>query len=932
MTVPTKGLVSTGWGWFDTRQAINWFDFDIPKERLVRGPNEIILHPSARSEDNDDRLIVGIDMFEDQGCSARSTDGGAVWKTRPLNRDGFAGEFMIRLVLLTDEADPSKLTFSHEDFPALPRIDMCPKIRPLSTPPRLSPRLNQGDSADTFVNGAMSVEIQHDKGIRLSRLHHHAMNASAIREPMKENIFVIEVDGKRLSGSDFVVDRKQVLLADAESISVVYDISSDAAKLTGRFRVTMDRSAELQLGLSIQNRSEQNQIVKAAFPVLGGIGWSDGFRNDRYLFPFATGIVLDHPARMRSGYGGGRTYFQTMASYCPEKGGGLFLRANDQSGEYKILHMLKADTRESDPTFRIDPLLTDARNGRAPFEFILWEPFDEVLGTTMAFSYFGRDMEPDEQWRFASATLGVMNGDWHEAMRSYRRWFETFSHKNKYPNKLTDAFNYDSTGPEWGFRGPGAKQAYNTDPTKWGHRRMGHVADDFMTKIVDGLEHSGYWEHEEITERMLAEHKATAAKYGVPFKLWPDRHGMLEGKNVLWGNQGDYGLTGYNERWGGLPAFRKYITALKKKGYRPTLYINKAEAAFGSVMGRKHGPQWATMYPDGNYFWPYSDWQMCMDHQPWRAYLARTCARLIEETGADGVRIDEMGGAARICSNPHHKHTFARQRHYNELQAQSDAARQVRQAMNAANPDSVLLTESVGFDVLGQYLDGSLLYDLTEAPFTSHVAAHWEGFVGINIYRFYFPRHKVFDYQISEKHPAWRLFNATGAFNREWCYREHERQMLKDHADAFGSLDSEPMIRSHIPMVYVNRFPADGKTVYTIYNSGNEPVRGNLMTIPTANDQHVIDLYRYAEVETATESNETIVSIALGPRTVTCIAVLPKIFDTTRQGAKMVVQFRRVRTCTVRKFVSLISRGQQSQRGRSTAGTVNCQFRKTQAW
>ena len=113
-----------------------------------------------------------------------------------------------------------------------------------------------------------------------------------------------------------------------------------------------------------------------------------------------TGIVLSHPGRFRSGYGGGRTYFQTMASFCPEMGGGLYLRVNDQSGEYKILHLLKADASEGDPTFRIDPVLVDAQNGRAPFELILWAPFEEALGTSMAFSYFGRDMRP------------VNNGDW----------------------------------------------------------------------------------------------------------------------------------------------------------------------------------------------------------------------------------------------------------------------------------------------------------------------------------------------------------------------------------------------------------------------------------------------------------------------------------------------------------------------------------------
>ena len=78
---------------------------------------------------------------------------------------------------------------------------------------------------------------------------------------------------------------------------------------------------------------------------------------------------------------------------------------------------------------------------------------------------------------------------------------------------------------------------------------------------------------------------------------------------------------------------RKYVAALKSQGYIPTFYVNKAEAAFGSVMGHAHGADWATMYPEGHYFWPYYDWQMCMDHQPWRDYLAQTCARIIEETG-----------------------------------------------------------------------------------------------------------------------------------------------------------------------------------------------------------------------------------------------------------------------------------------------------------
>ena len=37
-------------------------------------------------------------------------------------------------------------------------------------------------------------------------------------------------------------------------------------------------------------------------------------------------------------------------------------------------------------------------------------------------------------------------------------------------------------------------------------------------------------------------------------------------------------------------------------------------------------------------------------------------------------------------------------------------------------------------------------------------------FVSLDINRFYFPRYEISDCQISEKHPEWCFFNATGAF------------------------------------------------------------------------------------------------------------------------------------------------------------------------
>jgi len=880
---PTQGLESRGWGWYNCQLPFNWFSFSIGKNQLVRGENEIVISPSQSGERNS-QLFVGIDMFESQGRSFRSADGGKNWVSRPLCfKNEFSGEYMVRLSLYLDKSLIGKKAFSHEDFPALPAIDICPPVKNIGIGD-ISKDVSFKDSneQDVFENGTMRLIVQHGKGFAVSSIYHKGMNIDALKQgPI--GLFTLELNGHKLTGTDFDVAGRSILLNSRSKVVVAYDLVHNQAQVTGRVRITMDKSSELKAVLSIRNDSETKRLVKAAFPVLGGIGWSEKFDKDYYLYPYATGIILDKPAEYLSAYGCGTTYFQQMTSYCPEMGGGIYLRANDQSGEYKILHFYKQNAGQDKPTFKINPVLVDTWHGRANAELILFEPFEFKAGTSMAFSYFGRELEGGEQWIFASSIIGVVNGDWRQAMDAYRAWFESFSHKVPHPNKLTDCYAMCSTGVEWGYRGPCAK--YNTEPNQWGHKALGHVAPDFLNKPLDVLEHSGYWEHDEITDNYIEEMKAIAAKASKEFILWPDRHGNLEGKNVLWGNQGDYGLRGYNERWGGLVTFREYLNAIRAKGFTPTLYVNISEAALNSVMGRKYGLDWCTEFPEGNYFWPYYMWEMCVDNPGWREYMAQTCARLIEETGADGIRIDEMGGANRICCSQKHSHTFGRSGHYAELQAQADMARQVRIGMDKIAPQSILTTESEGLDLIGQYLNGSLSYYITNYTYSGHVANKWEGFVALNINRFFFPRHKIFDYQFKERSPQWRFFNATGAVNREWSYRKHEYTILKDNSDAFETLDPEPMISTFAPMVYTNQFSAENKVVFTVYNATQKDFVGELLSVVTKPDYHFVDLYNYRKLKIENKGGNTNVSLELSPRSAGCIAYLPELMNVT-VGAK----------------------------------------------
>ena len=152
-------------------------------------------------------------------------------------------------------------------------------------------------------------------------------------------------------------------------------------------------------------------------------------------------------------------------------------------------------------------------------------------------------------------------------------------------------------------------------------------------------------------------------------------------------------------------------------------------------------------------------------------------------------------------------------------------------------------------------------YMMSASPLTGARAQNWEGFVGLNIARFYFPRHKHCDYEYAERHAEWRLFNATGAFNREWFYHRRELQILKENADAIGTLDPRPMIPTLMPQVYVNEFPAERKTIHTVYNARKRPVSGGLISVETTPDFHFVDLIHAREVRPGAREGKEVVLI-----------------------------------------------------------------------
>ena len=168
------------------------------------------------------------------------------------------------------------------------------------------------------------------------------------------------------------------------------------------------------------------------------------------------------------------------------------------------------------------------------------------------------------------------------------------------------------------------------------------------------------------------------------------------------------GLNVIREDMGGADALKAGIAEVHRLGLHTTLYIegyivpNESEL----VQSGRADP-WRIMAKDGSTDGPNHDTKaqlMCVGCKEWQDHLAQTAARLLRETGADGIRLDSLGYLYLPCYNPQHHHSspFDFNKWVKELLAK------VRTAAIEVNPNALLTTEAT-MDWYGQWFHGALI-------------------------------------------------------------------------------------------------------------------------------------------------------------------------------------------------------------------------------
>ena len=453
-------------------------------------------------------------------------------------------------------------------------------------------------------------------------------------------------------------------------------------------------------------------------------------------------------------------------------------------------------------------------------------------------------LPPGEQVEYPLTVIGLHPGDWHAAHEAYLKWRATW-HKPQRPR-------LDWFRRVWHLR------------THWVRTlSRGGVSGQAEWNWFDPQ--SGKLRPEEFIERDL---KLFDHIDYIHLFDWRD--------STKYGRWGDYC---HYDDYGGLANFRTAIETAQDRGIPIGLYLDTYLVSRKSLIGQKHGREWTVVRQNGRIGDGYSKkhdptYNMCLSQPEWQNYMAKTCARVAQETGCNGIYLDEggMNAPGYWCWRKDHGHpvpatTFTGQKLLFEK-------------VKSALPDNVALyTEYSPPDALIPHLDGAYMASLRTTDL------RWSpGY--LNISRFAFPDFKIFVIPNAGSMfdgiydgLKYSLFNGVALYSLSWGHDEEAYplcakigRILKGHEDAFLTMGPRPLVPTERNQVYANEFPGIRQTVWTLWNGRFRTITGEVIRVPHVPGAHYRDVWNAKELEPEVRNGRAVIRIEIGPRDIGVVA------------------------------------------------------------
>lgn len=139
----------------------------------------------------------------------------------------------------------------------------------------------------------------------------------------------------------------------------------------------------------------------------------------------------------------------------------------------------------------------------------------------------------------------------------------------------------------------------------------------------------------------------------------------------------------------------------------------------------------------------------------------------------------------------------------------------------------------------------------------------------------------------------------------EWMDEEYgllgkSTMILRENTNAFNSLKFTPLITSLVDSIWINCFPTENKTIYTILSFKPEGHSGQLFEVKTDENHHFVNLWKHEEVMPQQIGGKDFIPVAIPPfdKTFTgtrregemdCIARLPKFIDLSYRNDSLIL-------------------------------------------
>ena len=667
---------------------------------------------------------------------------------------------------------------------------------------------------------------------------------------------VLGEDGTDVDSTDFLIDDISVI-QKGRNQSRRISLSCPGKQLEAVLKIDMDDTEEMRLSLSVKNTAGSARKLQPIFPLVGRVRMGTSLTDDNYFYPWRSGLSGSVDCYLKNEYGNW-AWMQVMSVFEPNSDSGLYTYPMDDNGGFKGLLFKKVYSAGAPTVDQSERALPEEAPyiGGAPGSHQKVDVLADVVeGIAFTYYYPMTEIAAAGEYNLPVTVLGIYKGGWKKALSDYSKWAHTWYKHVDTPLWFRDCFTYVPAWPGYYYSESQRKyicseKTLRTDILQWAHWYQ--YPDQPNTPNRLGLE-----------------------------KFQP----------------GDFY---YNKDRGGLAAFKAEIEALHAKKTRMTVYVNDKMCYHETDTGQAHGKQWAQMDLPGRYAtWGGANeyWIECLyEPNAWPDYIAKTCARIIRDTGMDGIYLDEMP-ALWPCYNANHIHYQEDGKAFS-VPRMVDYIKMSRDAIRSEYSDGILMTEHAGSDYFSQFIDSSWVQ-----TFYSHFSFAEQYYDENSLYyfRFCFPEFKLAEWGPNKDAPRRCFFNGIGLIPNDYfkdygaTYLEKTSQVLRENGDAITSLRPEPLVETKVNKVLANKFPIANKTVYMVYNKNDKPINTVIMEVDARAGYHFVETLYDNEVKSRLnpENTKELLETKIKSRDVICISQLPKIIQTKQQGVKVVARLEK---------------------------------------